>query len=145
MFFSNDRSELRKVYLDAWQRHRDSLPLEPLQGMLVEIIQRHPEYHPLFSDGGDALNRDWTPEQGESNPFLHMSMHMAIHEQLSVDRPPGIRELHGRLSAALGDAHAAEHQMMECLGVALWEAQQSGMPPDEQRYLTCVRGLAGPR
>ncbi len=117
--------------------------MEPLHGMLAEIIADHPEYQALLEQGEEALARDWTPEQGESNPFLHMSLHSAIREQVSVDRPSGIAAIHRQLSARLGH-HEAEHRIMECLARMLWEAAQgSGGMPDEPGYLACLRAVTG--
>ena len=90
----------------------------------------------------DALEREWTPEQGESNPFLHMSMHSAIREQVSIDRPPGVAAVHRQLSSRVG-RHEAEHRIMECLARMLWQAQSTGSMPDEQGYLECLRRIGG--
>lgn len=144
MLFGSDRTELRRFFVRAWQRARSGAELEPLERQLAGIIDRHPEYHPLLETGVDAaLERDYGPEGGETNPFLHMAMHMAILEQVSTDRPPGIAAAYRALCARTGDAHAAEHAMMECLGEALWRAQRDGAPPDEHAYLVAVRRLAG--
>ena len=141
--FSPDRSQMRRVFVQAWRKHRDQAPLEPLERLVAEVVRAHPEYHRLLEAGEAALDRDFLPEGGETNPFLHMGMHIGLQEQLGTDRPAGIRDLHRQLALRLGDAHAAEHQMMECLGLALWEAQRSGRMPDDQAYLTCVRRLLG--
>mgnify|MGYP001817806369 FL=1 len=142
MLFPNDREALRRMYLEAWQRHRDGLPLEPLQARIADLIEAHPEYQPLIESGEDSLQRDWTPEDGETNPFLHLGMHLAIREQVATDRPAGLAAVHGRLAATHGD-HEAEHRMMECLGEALWSAQRAGLPPDEAAYLEGLRRLLG--
>lgn len=140
--FGQDREQLRRMYLDTWQRARSGAPLSPLEEIIAAVIREHPEYHRLLEDES-ALARDWTPEDGEENPFLHMGMHIAIREQVAVDRPAGIREAHHRLAARHGDAMGAEHRMMECLGEALWAGQRAGREPDEQAYLACVRRQAG--
>jgi len=108
------------------------------------VIQAHPEYHALLEGEDRALARDFLPEHGETNPFLHLGLHLAILEQVATDRPPGIRALYQRVAQGSGDAHRAEHRIMECLGQSLWEAQHAGRPPDEQGYLACLRRLAGP-
>ncbi len=141
MIFSTDRDELRRMYLQAWQRQRDGLPLEPLQAQIADVVAAHPEYQPLLESGEDVLDRDWLPEQGLSNPFLHMGMHLAIREQLSTDRPHGIVAVYRGLMQRIGDAHEAEHRMAECLGEALWHSQRSGLPPDENAYLDALRSL----
>ena len=141
MLFGSDRTALRRTFSEAWQRHRQGLPLEPLQARIVEVVAAHPEYHRTVEDA-EALNRDYLPDGGQSNPFLHMSMHLALAEQCSTDRPPGISKALARIQRAGASAHDAQHQAMECLGRALWEAQRQGCAPDEAGYLKCVRRLS---
>jgi hypothetical protein len=138
---SNDRDTLRRVYVEAWRKHRAQLPLEGVEPVLVEVVLEHPEYHDLLADEAAALGADFRPEAGQTNPFLHMGMHIAIREQLATDRPTGFRAAYRDLVARLSDPHTAEHHVMECLGQALWEAQRAGRPPDEAAYLDCVTGL----
>ncbi len=142
MFFTQDREQIRRFYLQAWEKHLSGTPIEPLEAQIIDVIKTHPEYHALLEQGEESLDRDWTPEMGESNPYLHMGMHLAIREQLSTDRPPGIRAATKRLLQQIGDGHATEHQMMECLGEALWHGQRGDAPPDEQAYLRCVEQLS---
>lgn len=139
--FGQDRDEIRQTYLTAWQRAQAGEALDPTQRAIADVVADHPEYQTLLSDPETALARDYTPEQGETNPFLHMGLHLALREQVGTDRPTGIRPLHARLAGRLGDEHEAEHRMMECLGQALWEAQRSGRAPDEAAYLECLKGL----
>ncbi len=141
MMFSSDRSELRGVFVECWQLQRDGKPLDPLQQMIVSVIEHHPEYHRLL-EKRDNLDRDFDPGRGEGNPFLHMSMHIALIEQISTDRPPGIRDCYRRLTRSLGSAHEAEHRMMECLSEALWQAQRNQSMPDESAYLACLQKLS---
>jgi len=141
MFFSEDRNSLRRMYLQAWQRYRDGLPMEPLQAQIADVVAQHPEYHPLLESGDLVLDQDWRPEQGIGNPFLHMGMHLAIREQLATDRPAGIVAVHNTLLAMSGDVHEVEHRMAECLGETLWQSQRSGLPPDENAYLEALRRL----
>lgn len=137
--FSQDRGDLRRIFLEAWRKAREGAPLQPLEQQIAALIREHPEYHPLLEDPQTALDRDFPPEAGEGNPFLHLALHVAILEQVSTDRPPGIRDLYQRLVSSAGDAHAAEHRILECLAAALWEAQRGGGVPDEQAYLECLR------
>ena len=139
VFHDQQRDALRRMYLEAWQRHQEGLPLTPLQAQVADVVALHPEYHALLTP--DALDRDWKPEQGQTNPFLHMGMHLALREQVSTDRPKGIRDVHALLVRRHDSAHEAEHRMMEPLGAALWEAQRQGVAPDEQRYLAALRSL----
>ncbi|MDY6967775.1 MAG: DUF1841 family protein [Spirochaetota bacterium] len=138
--FGQDRDQLRRFYLDAWQRRMDGEPLDPLSSQVAQVIEEHPEYQALLRDADQALSAEYTPESGQTNPFLHMGMHLAIREQAGTDRPAGIRDAYQRLVARLG-AHEAEHAMMECLGKAIWDAQRSGLAPDEGEYLECIRRL----
>lgn len=139
VFHDQQRDALRRMYLEAWQRHTEGLPLTPLQAQVADVVALHPEYHSLLTPA--ALDRDWTPEQGQTNPFLHMGMHLALRDQVSTDRPAGIRAIHMALVRRHDSAHEAEHRMMEPLGAALWDAQRQGTAPDEQRYLTALRSL----
>ena len=142
-FFQNQsRSELRATYVAAWRKYRERAPMEPLEAQLADVIAAHPEYHDVLEAGETALQRDWTPEQGESNPFLHMGLHLAVRDQIGTDRPRGIRTVFENLAARRTSPHEAEHEIIECLAQALWDAQRSGRPPDEQAYLEKVRRLA---
>lgn len=141
MLFSNNREDLRRQFVDAWRKAREGRPVTALEDLIARVVGEHPEYQPLL-EAADALDRDWTPEQGETNPFLHLGMHIAVREQLSVDRPPGIRIAFETLAKKRGDPHAAEHELLECLGETLWEAQRSGTFPDETAYLERVRQRA---
>ena len=142
-FHDQDRSGLRRHYVEAWRKHRARLPLEPLEHQLATVIEQHPEYQPLFEEDPQALGRDYGPESGQSNPFLHLGLHLAIREQVATDRPPGIASVHSALSRQLGDVHEAEHRMLERLGEALWLSQRTGRPPDEAAYLESLRQLLG--
>jgi len=139
MIFGQDRTELRKMYADAWQKHLDQLPLSPLEAQIAAVVSTHPEYHAEVT--GADLERDYSPDQGRSNPFLHMGLHLGIHEQVATDRPAGIARVHAALLRKTGDVHAAEHQMIEALAETLWEAQNVNGPPDEQKYLERLQSL----
>jgi hypothetical protein len=141
MFFDKTRDDLRRDWLTAWQRHATQLPLTPLEAQLVDLIAAHPEYHSWLERGDEVLQQEFSPEGGHINPFLHLSMHMALREQVVTDRPQGIRAVHARL-ASRSNVHDAEHQMMEALGRALWEAQRAGRMPDERLYLEDLQRLA---
>ena len=132
---------MRQFFLSCWQKFKSNEPLEALEALIASVIADHPEYQSLIESGEDAVNKDYAPEDGQTNPFLHMGMHISIREQVQTDRPLGIAAAHQQLSKKSGDAHEAEHQMQECLGLILWEAQRSGGTPDEAQYLECVRKL----
>ena len=141
-FHDQDRSSLRRSYVEAWRKWRERLPMEPLEHQIGSVVEQHPEYHPVLEQDAQALHRDYSPEGGQSNPFLHMGMHLAIREQVATNRPTGITAIHAALATRLGSAHDAEHRMIECLGEALWRAQRSGLPPDEAAYLDSLRKIA---
>jgi hypothetical protein len=139
--FGQNREELRRFFHTSWQKRLAGQQLQPLEQVVAQVVEQHPEYHACLNDV-DQLDRDFTPEQGETNPWLHMGMHITLAEQLATDRPAGVRSRYQRIVGRLGDHHAAEHAMMDCLGVALWEAQRAGTAPDEQAYLACLEKLA---
>jgi hypothetical protein len=142
-FHNQSRDQLRQAYVDAWRKHRERLPMEPLEAQIADVIALHPEYHAQLEKPEAVLARDFTPEGGQSNPFLHMGLHLAVREQVATNRPTGIRAAFEQLVQRYGDPHAAEHAIIECLAEALWDAQRSGRMPDEQAYLERVRSLAG--
>jgi len=134
------RDQLRQSYADAWRKYVARFPLTPLEALIADVILLHPEYHALVQDAPAALAFDPPAGETRENPFLHMGLHLAVREQLSIDRPPGVRALFESLTARLGDAHEAEHALMESLAETLWEAQRGGRAPDEGRYLELARG-----
>jgi hypothetical protein len=138
-FDSHTREQLRQSYAEAWRKHLAQSPLTPLEATITDVIGAHPEYQAIVSDRDAAIAFEPGPARGDENPFLHMGLHLAVRDQLSIDRPPGVRELHRRLQARYGDAHRAEHALMEALGETLWQAQRTGRPPDEDAYLALVR------
>jgi len=140
--FNPSREEVRRFFTDAWGKHLARGPLTPLEAIAVDWMVDHPEYHDLLARPDDALAEDYTPERGESNPFLHLAMHLSIAEQVSIDQPPGIKAAVAALTRRLDSPHDAHHQVMECLGEMLWTAQRSGRPPDGAAYIECVNQRA---
>lgn len=145
LFQGQSRDELRRRYLEAWRKHRERQPLEPLEAEIAAVIADHPEYVAWLESGEDVLDADFTPAGGHENPFLHLALHLAIREQVTTGRPRGIARVHENLARQLGDAHAAEHAMMEPLAQTLWEAQRSGVMPDEEIYRQRLERLPGLR
>ncbi len=143
LFGSYSREQLRQSYADAWRKHRAGAPLSPLEAMIADVIGVHPEYQPIVEDPVRALGAEPDAAGAAENPFLHMGLHLAVREQLAIDRPPGVRALLALLQARGGDRHDAEHALMESLAETLWEAQRAGRPPDEGRYLALARGRLG--
>lgn len=138
MLFGSDRTTLRRTFAQAWARHEQGLPLDAAQARIVDVIAMHPEYHRLMAEP-QSLERDFGLDDGATNPFLHMALHLSVREQQATDRPPGSARLLAALQRRRADTHAGEHEAMECLGRALWEAQRAGQMPDEARYLACLR------
>ena len=136
------RVDLRQVWLSAWRKIRERQPLTPLEAMLADVMRLHPEYRDLLEDP-DALLRDWKPEGGQANPFLHMGLHVALREGVAADRPPGLRDLYDRLCRSQ-DLHTADHLLMDCLAETLWEAERAGLPPDEAAFLARARAALKP-
>jgi len=142
--YSSNRTDIRRTFFDVWRKQQAGEPLSALENIVADIIRLHPEYQALLSADADrALDRDWRPEGGETNPFLHMGLHIAIREQLSTDRPAGVKAAYAALLKRSGDAHAAEHVMLECLAESLWRGQRDGRLPDDQAYLACLKSRLG--
>lgn len=136
--FNPTRDQVRQFFFEAWRKHRAALPLVGLESTAVDIALMHPEYHAVLDDPDRYLRHEWTPADGQTNPFLHLSMHLTIAEQRSIDQPPGIRAALARIARRCGDAHQAEHAAMECLGEMMWQAQRGNTAPDVQAYLDCL-------
>jgi hypothetical protein len=134
------RDEVRQVYLTVWRKLQQNQLLEPMEALIAAVIEIHPEYRALLEDGESATQTDFTPEQGQTNPFLHMGMHIALREQADSNRPAGMQALYQKLTARKG-RHEAEHAMMECLGQALWQAQSDATEPGQLAYLDCLKKL----
>ena len=137
--FTPSRDEARRFIVEAWSKFRAGAPLSDLERVVASLVAMHPEYHALVADGERHLDRDWIPDGGAVNPFLHLSLHLAVAEQLAIDQPPGIRAEFERLRAARGDEHDALHAVVECLGETMWQAQRLSTGPDANVYLACLR------
>jgi hypothetical protein len=145
LFDGYSRDQLRLAYAQAWAKHLARTPLAPLEAQIADVIEAHPEYQRVVADADAAVGFEPNAGQATQNPFLHMGLHLAVREQLVVDRPPGIRDLKIQLQTRYGDAHRAEHALMEALGEELWMAQRDGRAPDERQYLALARHrLAAP-
>ncbi len=136
--FSPSREDARRGFFEVWRKYQAHAPVADMEAMLLEVILQHPEYHALLAKPDHYQDRDFAPEHGETNPFLHMSLHLAINEQLSIDQPPGIKQRYQTLLAQHGEAHAAQHDIMECLAEIIWRAQREQMPFDAAVYLKCI-------
>jgi hypothetical protein len=145
--FKPSRDDVRRFFCAAWRKHNDGSIVEPIEATALKWILVHPEYHALLQDEAQALAGEFSVERGQGNPFLHLSMHLALEEQLAIDQPPGIAAAFRLLAARCGDEHAAAHEAMECLGQIVWNAQRSALPVDaaavNAAYLDCLRRRAG--
>lgn len=139
--FNPSRDQARRFFFDTWKKYRAGAPLTDLERVALGVIGLHGEYQALLEDERN-LERDYTPEDGGVNPFLHLSLHLAIEEQLSIDQPPGLRARYEQLLRATGNEHDAKHAVLECLGEVVWQAQRTGAPPDASAYLACLERKA---
>jgi len=135
--FGTDRNQLRKMYKTAWENFQQQKALSPLEVQIADVIKEHPEYHDFVLQ----LEKDFLPEMGETNPFLHMGLHLGLREQIATNRPPGISDIYQQLISIKGSPHDAEHSMIECLAEAMWSAQTNNTQPDEARYLLSLQKL----
>ena len=137
MMFNPTRDQSRQFLFDVWDKHRAGAALTALESLALSVLIEHPEYHRVLEDRERYLDLDWKPEGGETNPFLHIAMHLAIEEQLSIDQPPGIRAAVRSLTEKIGE-HGARHEVMECLAEMVWQAQRNATPMDNAAYLDCI-------
>ena len=140
--FNPSRDQVRSFFIDTWRKHLAREVLTPMETLAADIIGLHPEYHAIVADP-DAIDRDFTPEDGAINPFLHLSLHLAIEEQLSINQPPGIRAAFDAACERHGNRHDALHDALECLGETLFNAQRNGTAPDGLAYVGCLKKKAG--
>ncbi|MGI4717915.1 MAG: DUF1841 family protein [Janthinobacterium lividum] len=139
--FTPSSHDVRRFFCDALRKQRNGEILTPMDAIAADWIVQHPEYHAELEDVEAAIARDYSVEGGKPNPFLHLSMHLSIAEQVSIDQPRGIKAAHDALVARRGE-HEAHHEIMECLGEMIWASQRNGMPPDTESYVECVRSRA---
>ena len=140
--FAPTQQDVRRFFCSAWAKSQSGQPMETIETLAAGWIAEHPEWHADFSDAEAAVARDYGDGAVGGNPFLHLSMHLSISEQCSIDQPRGIRQAVELLAARRGDLHDAHHAVMDCLGRMLWESQRAGRPPDGQSYLDCVQRKA---
>jgi len=143
--FNPSRDEVRRFFCDAWRKQADAQPVTPLESIAIDWIVRHPDYHALLADPQEALAAEFPPEAGRANPFLHLSLHLSLVEQLQIDQPPGIREAWEVLLRTTGDEHEAAHRAIDALAETVWEAQRDRQPPSNERYLERLRRAASAR
>ena len=141
--FSPSQADVRRFFCAVHAKQQAGEAMEAIEVLAGQWIAEHPEYHAALSDVDAALAQLGQPGDGtQENPFLHLSMHLSVSEQCSIDQPPGIRQAVELLAARRGDLHQAHHEVMECLGRMVWESQRAGRPPDGQAYIDQVRRRA---
>lgn len=140
--FQPSQHDVRRFFCETWAKQRAGQPLTPMETLAAGWIDEHPEYHNDLADVDAALAAVYTVDDGRTNPFLHLSMHITISEQCSIDQPRGIRQAVELLAAKRNSLHTAHHEVMECLGEMIWTSQRSGLPPDGHVYLDAVRRRA---
>jgi hypothetical protein len=138
MIFNPSRQDARQFYFSTWRKHQDKLPLAGAEFVALDIMQAHPEYHALLNQAERYADQDYPPELGETNPFLHLSMHLAIQEQLAIDQPAGVRGFYQQLVARHQDEMQAQHEMMDCLAEMIWQAQRHQTTFDPTIYFACL-------
>jgi len=145
MIYSGDRGSMRDVFFNAWEKHDNGQVLEPMDAMILRVIEMHPEYKKIVSNRRKNRDRDHFPEAGDTNPFFHMGMHMTVLEQIGSDQPPGVRACFEAVLSRVGDEHDATHVVIECLSEWLAQAQApGGQQLDPADYLTRLKRIAGP-
>ena len=140
--FNPSQADVRRFFCSVHAKGADGQPMDALETLAGQWLQEHPEYHGDLADGDAAVARSYQGDDGKTNPFLHLSMHLSISEQCSIDQPRGIRQAVELLAAKRSSVHEAHHEAMECLGQMLWESQRAGRPPDGQAYVECVQRRA---
>ena len=135
--FGTDRNQLRQIYRSAWQKFQLQQALTPLEIQIVDVIKEHPEYHDFVLQ----LDKDFLPELGETNPFLHMGLHLGLREQIATNRPEGIASIYKKLLKLMKSTHDTEHSMIDCLAEAMWSSQVNNLPPDETKYIACLKKI----
>ena len=140
--FQPSQADVRRFFCTIHAKQRGGMPLDAMEFVAAPWIAEHPEYHPELTDVEAAVAAMYSVEEGRSNPFLHLSMHLSIQEQVAIDQPSGIRQAVELLATRRNSLHDAHHEVMECLGEMIWASQRSGLPPDGQAYIDCVRRRA---
>lgn len=133
--FNPSQQDVRKFFCAVYQKQKNKEILSPLEAIAADWVEKHPEYENDLKDIEIAINADYSIDAGNTNPFLHLSMHLTIAEQVKIDQPRGVKEAYEILSRKLNSTHEAHHVIMECLGEMIWNSQRQGLPPDGQAYI----------
>ncbi|MBA2710637.1 MAG: DUF1841 family protein [Tatlockia sp.] len=142
MFYGDNVQDTRKMFFTSWQKYRQKQPLQPLEQQLVAVIKDHPEYHALLENSSGPNDQAYYPELGQTNPFLHLGLHLAVRDQISTDRPAGIIEIYKNLIKKYKESLVVEHLIIDRFAECLWQAQRNNQAPDDKKYLESLRELA---
>lgn len=142
--FNPSRDQVRLFFFDAWAKYKQQQPLTDLEAIATQVMQMHPEYHAVLDAPECYLEQAYFPEMGETNPFLHMSLHLSVLEQIGINQPLGIAQAYRKLQQKHDEVlhksqHTAQHDLMDCLAETIWQAQRDGKPPDAEVYLNCMQ------
>lgn len=137
--FGSDRTQLRQQFFDVWQKVQRNSVLSPLESQIAQVIELHKEYHGILRNPEANLNKDYFPELGDTNPFLHMSLHIALHEQLATQRPAGIQNFYQQAVKKFNSDHEAQHCLMNALAECMWLAQQQQRTPTDNQYIETIK------
>ena len=137
--YNPSRDQVRQFLFDAWTKFKQHSMLTDLEKIAVEVMQMHPEYHPILNAPERYMQQQYFPEMGETNPFLHLSLHLSVIEQISINQPTGISQMYTTLQKKYGDKHRAQHDLLECLAETIWQSQQNNMPLDSEHYLALLQ------
>ncbi len=140
--FNPSRDQARQFFFDAWLKYKQKQPLTDLEAIAMQVVEMHPEYHAVLDAPERYLQQAYFPEMGETNPFLHMSLHLSVLEQIGINQPPGIVQAYQKLQQKHEDSHQAQHDLMDCLAETVWQAQRDGQQPDTETYLNCMQKKA---
>ena len=138
--FNPSRDQVRQFFFDAWAKYKKQQALTDLEAIALQVIQMHPEYHLVLDAPGRYMEQAYFPEMGETNPFLHMSLHLSVLEQVAINQPIGIAEIYQALKMKHGNEADAQHDLMDCLAESIWQAQRNGQPPNSENYMHCMQG-----
>lgn len=133
--YNPSRDQARQFLFDAWAKFKQQAPLTDLEKIAVEVMQMHPEYHAILEAPERYMQQQYFPEMGETNPFLHLSLHLSVIEQIAINQPIGIKAIYEQLKQKHNDQHLAQHDILDCLAETIWQSQRNNTPLDSTHYL----------
>ena len=141
--YNPSRDQARQFLFDAWTKFKQQNSLTDLEKIAVEVIQMHPEYHVVFNAPEKFRHQQYFPEMGETNPFLHISLHLSVIEQITINQPIGIKQIYDKLLQHHNDKHLAYHDVIDCLAETIWQSQRNHQPLDSEHYLNLLKRKSG--